>query len=110
MAEGRRVAARPKASPVGHHHQHSPLGPQHPPELAQGRADGLAHLQMMDHEKPVHAGILERERILAHEHRAIGPRVTGLTVIGTGYAVPYLSVFAGEAARLGAMMPANTLK
>lgn len=46
-------------------------------------------------------------RLVLRRVRARWPRVTGLTVIGTGYAVPYLSVFAGEAARLGAMMPAR---
>lgn len=45
-------------------------------------------------------------RLIGHKLRARWPDVTGLTVIGVGYATPYLGVFAAEAARLGAIMPA----
>lgn len=46
-------------------------------------------------------------RLLAHRIRARWRDVRGLTVIGLGYAAPYLGMFRGEAARLGAFMPAE---
>ncbi|MFM9940427.1 MAG: methyltransferase domain-containing protein [Hyphomicrobiaceae bacterium] len=44
-------------------------------------------------------------RILAHRIRARWRRVPGATLIGLGFATPYLGSFRGEAARLGAFMP-----
>ncbi len=44
-------------------------------------------------------------RILAHRIRARWPRVPGATLIGLGFATPYLGSFLGEVTRLGAFMP-----
>ena len=44
-------------------------------------------------------------RILASRIRARWRRVEGATVMGLGFATPYLPGFRGEAARLGALMP-----
>ena len=44
-------------------------------------------------------------RLLGHRIRARWRRVDGETVIGLGFATPYLSAFRGEAMRLGALMP-----
>jgi SAM-dependent methyltransferase len=50
-------------------------------------------------------GLLVR-RLLAHRIRARWRRITGETLIGLGFATPYLGAFRGEALRLGALMPA----
>jgi SAM-dependent methyltransferase len=44
-------------------------------------------------------------RILTHRIRARWRHVEGQTVIGLGFATPYLGVFRGEALRVGAFMP-----
>ncbi len=44
-------------------------------------------------------------RILSHRIRARWRNVTGETIIGLGYAPPYLIGFRGEARRIGAFMP-----
>jgi SAM-dependent methyltransferase len=44
-------------------------------------------------------------RILAHKIRARWRRADAMTVIGLGYASPFLGSFQGEALRLGAFMP-----
>ena len=44
-------------------------------------------------------------RVLAHHVRRRWPRAEGSTVIGLGYATPYLGSFRGEAHRVGALMP-----
>ena len=46
-------------------------------------------------------------RLLSKRIRARWGRVDGQTVIGLGFATPYLNVFRGEAARVGAFMPAS---
>jgi SAM-dependent methyltransferase len=51
-------------------------------------------------------GLMVR-RLLAHRIRARWRRVSGETVIGLGFATPYLGAFRGEALRLGALMPAT---
>lgn len=56
------------------------------------------------YERPI--GVQVR-RLLAHRIRARWRDVRGLTVIGLGYASPYLGMFRGEAMRLGAIMPAE---
>ena len=45
-------------------------------------------------------------RLVGRRIRARWPDVSGQTVMGLGYACPYLSVYAGEAERLGSLMPA----
>lgn len=45
-------------------------------------------------------------RLVARHIRARWPNVSGETVMGLGFASPYLGVYAGEAARLAALMPA----
>ncbi len=45
-------------------------------------------------------------RYIAQHIRARWPRADGATVIGLGFAPPYLGSFRGEAMRLGALMPA----
>jgi SAM-dependent methyltransferase len=45
-------------------------------------------------------------RIVAQRIRQHWRRAEGLVVMGVGYASPYLGSFRGEAARLGALMPA----
>lgn len=45
-------------------------------------------------------------RLIAARVRARWSNVAGLSVFGLGYASPYLAVFRGEAARVGAIMPA----
>ncbi len=45
-------------------------------------------------------------RLLSHRIRARWRRVDGQTVMGLGFATPYLGTFRGEALRLGALMPA----
>lgn len=45
-------------------------------------------------------------RLLVHRLRARWRDVRGLSVMGLGYASPYLGAFAHEAQRLGALMPA----
>lgn len=50
-------------------------------------------------------GVLAR-RLIGRRLRAFWPDTNGLAVMGIGYAGPYLGVFAPEAARLGALMPA----
>jgi SAM-dependent methyltransferase len=46
-------------------------------------------------------------RQLAQRVRTRWRRVDGMTVVGLGFAAPYLGAFRGEALRLGALMPAN---
>ncbi|MGH6816079.1 MAG: methyltransferase domain-containing protein, partial [Hyphomicrobiaceae bacterium] len=46
-------------------------------------------------------------RLLGHRIRARWRQVTGLTVIGLGFPVPFIGGFRGEALRLGAFMPAE---
>ncbi len=46
-------------------------------------------------------------RMLLHRLRARWRRAGGETVIGLGFASPYLGTFRGEAARVGALMPAT---
>jgi SAM-dependent methyltransferase len=46
-------------------------------------------------------------RLLARQIRERWANVGGMTVMGLGYATPYLGQFRGEAARLGALMPAE---
>lgn len=46
-------------------------------------------------------------RQLASRIRARWKRLDGLTVMGSGFAVPYLGSFRAEAARLGCLMPAR---
>jgi SAM-dependent methyltransferase len=46
-------------------------------------------------------------RLLAHRIRSRWRHADGLTVIGLGFVPPYLGAFRGEAARLGALMPAH---
>jgi SAM-dependent methyltransferase len=44
-------------------------------------------------------------RLLSHRIRARWRGLSGATLIGLGYASPYLGVFRGEVRRLGALMP-----
>jgi SAM-dependent methyltransferase len=44
-------------------------------------------------------------RLLTHRIRARWRGLGGATLIGLGYAVPYLGAFRGEARRIGALMP-----
>jgi len=44
-------------------------------------------------------------RLLTHRIRARWRGLTGATLIGLGYASPYLGAFRGEARRIGALMP-----
>ncbi|MGE0699554.1 MAG: methyltransferase domain-containing protein [Hyphomicrobiaceae bacterium] len=46
-------------------------------------------------------------RILVHRIRARWRRVTGMTLMGLGFATPYLGSFRGEVGRLGALMPST---
>lgn len=46
-------------------------------------------------------------RILAHRIRARWRRLTGSTLVGLGFATPYLGSFRGETERLAALMPAT---
>lgn len=46
-------------------------------------------------------------RLLTHRIRARWRRVHGATLMGLGFATPYLGPFRGEALRLGALMPAS---
>lgn len=46
-------------------------------------------------------------RILSRTIREHWRNVEGMTILGLGYATPYLGVFRSEALRLGAMMPAG---
>jgi SAM-dependent methyltransferase len=46
-------------------------------------------------------------RILAHRIRARWRRCHGLTLMGLGFAIPYLGSFRGEVTRLGALMPST---
>src|SRR4249919_2177377 len=46
-------------------------------------------------------------RLLAGRIRARWRSVSGAQLMGLGFAVPYLGTFRGEAARLGALMPAS---
>lgn len=55
------------------------------------------------YERPLGAVV---RRTLAQHIRARWRRVNGSTLIGLGFATPYLGSFRGEAARLGALMPA----
>jgi len=50
-------------------------------------------------------GLMVR-RLLAHRIRARWRRLQGETLIGLGFATPYLGIFRGEALRIGALMPA----
>ena len=45
-------------------------------------------------------------RLIGRRIRARWPDVSGKTVMGLGFACPYLGVYAGEAERLAALMPA----
>jgi hypothetical protein len=47
VAEGRRVAMRPEATPVGQNEQQAALGRQHTPDFAQGITAMFAELQAM---------------------------------------------------------------
>lgn len=55
------------------------------------------------YERPL--GLMVR-RLLAHRIRARWRRLQGETLIGLGFATPYLGIFRGEALRIGALMPA----
>lgn len=44
-------------------------------------------------------------RLLAHRIRARWRRIAGETLIGVGFATPYLGAFRGEASSVGALMP-----
>jgi SAM-dependent methyltransferase len=44
-------------------------------------------------------------RLLAHRIRARWRGLSGATLVGLGYATPYLGAFRGEARRIGALMP-----
>ncbi len=46
-------------------------------------------------------------RILTHRIRARWRKTGGMTVMGLGFASPYLGTFRGEARRLGALMPST---
>ena len=46
-------------------------------------------------------------RMIRRRARAIWPNVSGLSLLGLGYATPYLKVFQDEAERVLAMMPAT---
>ena len=46
-------------------------------------------------------------RVLGRRLRAQWPNVKGLSVIGLGFASPYLATFRAEAYRIGALMPAT---
>src|SRR3546814_766455 len=46
-------------------------------------------------------------RLIRRRIRAIWPDVRGMSVLGLGYAVPYLRPFRGEAERVIAVMPAS---
>lgn len=46
-------------------------------------------------------------RILAHRIRARWRRAKGMTLMGLGFASPYLGSFRGEASRIGALMPST---
>lgn len=46
-------------------------------------------------------------RVLSQRIRARWSRLPGATLIGVGYAVPYLGSFRSEAERIGALMPAT---
>lgn len=46
-------------------------------------------------------------RLLAHRVRGRWRRAQGITVVGLGYASPYLGSFRGEAACIAALMPAH---
>jgi SAM-dependent methyltransferase len=46
-------------------------------------------------------------RIIAHRIRARWPRAAGLTLMGLGFATPYLGSFRGEVVQLGALMPST---
>lgn len=50
-------------------------------------------------------GLMVR-RLLAHRIRARWRRARGETLVGLGFATPYLNSFRGEALRIGAFMPA----
>lgn len=52
------------------------------------------------------AGIMVR-RLVGREIRARWPTVSGMTLAGVGYPVPYLGAFREEAARVMALMPAG---
>jgi SAM-dependent methyltransferase len=51
-------------------------------------------------------GVVAR-RLLAQKIRNRWPRLTGASVIGFGFATPFLGSFRGEAARIGALMPSG---
>jgi len=44
-------------------------------------------------------------RVLSQKIRSLWPRPSGCTLIGYGFATPFLGSFRGEAQRLGALMP-----
>src|SRR4051794_14651398 len=46
-------------------------------------------------------------RMVRRRARAIWPNVSGLSLLGLGYATPYLQPFKDEAARVIAVMPAS---
>jgi SAM-dependent methyltransferase len=46
-------------------------------------------------------------RLLGHRIRARWRRADGMTLVGLGYAAPYLGLYRTEATRLGALMPAE---
>ncbi len=46
-------------------------------------------------------------RLLSHRVRARWRRLDGQTLIGLGFATPYLSAFRGETLRIGALMPTS---
>lgn len=54
------------------------------------------------YERPLGAVV---RRILSQHIRARWQRIPGATLIGLGFALPYLGSFRGEVARLGALMP-----
>lgn len=61
--------------------------------------------QLLDFYASPLGGIVRR--ILAHRIRARWRRCNGLTMMGLGFASPYLGSFRGEVARLGALMPST---
>lgn len=61
--------------------------------------------ELMDfYDRPLGAVV---RRVLAQKIRARWPRIAGATLVGLGFATPYLGSFRGEVTRLGALMPAT---
>ena len=83
MAEGRPVYLGPQAGAVGRDQQQLAFRRQHPPKLAQQRAQAFGALQPMHHQNPVEKCVGKGQRVFFHQGgEAFAARPGGDAIMG----------------------------